>query len=217
MPTIDLAFTLQGSTIPLDYGYALFGAICRLVPALHGDRRVGVHPIRGMRLTPRRLTLVPQSRLRLRLPSEEIGAYLALAGEELDLDGSRLSVGVPRSEPLISAPQLASRLVTIGHHIDPDEFLSSANRQLTAMGLPSNAEFLPSPDPSRAGQPSRGIVRVKGRRIVGYPIVVVGLSADDSIRLQELGLGSRRRMGCGVFVRKGGSDVGESRELRVDV
>lgn len=29
MPVIDLAFDLVGTTIPLDYGYALFGAIRR--------------------------------------------------------------------------------------------------------------------------------------------------------------------------------------------
>ena len=64
MPVIDLAFEISGTTIPLDYGYGLFSALCRVVPQLHGDRRVGVHPIRGIRLQPRRLTLVPQSRLR---------------------------------------------------------------------------------------------------------------------------------------------------------
>ena len=94
MATIDLGFGLRGTTIPLDYGYALFGALCRVVPGLHGDRAVGVHPIRGLRLGPMRLTLVPQSRLRLRLPAEEAGRYLALAGRVLDLDGSRLEVGL---------------------------------------------------------------------------------------------------------------------------
>jgi hypothetical protein len=27
-----------------------------------------------------------------------------------------------------------------------------------------------------------------------------GLSAEDSLRLQEVGIGGRRHMGCGVFV-----------------
>ena len=31
MPVIDLAFEVTGTTIPLDYGYALFGAISRIV------------------------------------------------------------------------------------------------------------------------------------------------------------------------------------------
>jgi CRISPR-associated protein Cas6 len=200
---IDLTFVLQGTTIPLDYGYALFGAISRIIPAIHGDRRVGVHPIRGMKLQPGRLTLVPQSRLRLRLPSEEIGPYLPLAGAKLDLDGSVLRIGVPRTEALVPAPVLNSRLVTIGHRMEPEEFLASANRQLTEMGVQARAEFLPSPDPRYAGQPSRRVLVVKGRKVVGYPIVVAGLDAAESVRLQELGLGSRRRMGCGVFVRKG--------------
>jgi CRISPR-associated protein Cas6 len=93
--------------------------------------------------------------------------------------------------------------VTIGHRMEPEEFLTGANRQLTEMGVNPRAEFLPSPDPRYAGQPSRRVLLVKGRKVVGYPLVVVGLEAGESLRLQEAGLGSRRRMGCGVFVRKG--------------
>jgi hypothetical protein len=120
MPVVDLAFELKGASIPLDYGYGLFSALCRVLPELHGDRRVGVHPIRGVRNEPRRLDLVPRSKLRLRLPSEEIGRYLELGGQVLDIDGSRLEVGLPRVEPLLASPNLFSRLVTIGHLVvDP--------------------------------------------------------------------------------------------------
>jgi CRISPR-associated protein Cas6 len=203
MPIVDLAFALGGTSIPLDYGYALFGALSRIVPELHGDRRVGVHPIRGVRVEPRRLTLVPQSRLRLRLPSDEIGRYLEVAGRTLDLDGARLAVGVPRVEPLRPAPRLMSRLVTIGRLIEPEEVADSLRRQLAGLGIAGELGFLPSPDPNRAGQPSRRVLRIKGRRIVGYAVSVDGLTAEDSLRLQEQGLGSRRRMGCGVFVPAG--------------
>ena len=200
MPTIDLAFELRGTTIPLDHGYALFGALSRVVEDLHGDRRVGVHPIRGIRTEPRRLALVPGSRLRLRMPSEEIGRYLGFAGKSLDLEGSRLDVGIPRVESLRPAASLASRLVTIGHHEEPAAFEDSLRRQLAELGVAAEPALLPSPDPSRAGQPSRRVLRVKGRRIVGYPVLVAGLTAEESLTLQEAGLGSRRRMGCGVFV-----------------
>ena len=201
MPIIDLTFALRGTEIPLDAGYALFAAISRVVESIHGDRRIGVHPIRGMKLKPGRLTLVPESRLKLRLPSEEIGPYLPLAGSTLDLDGSRLRVGIPRTEALVPAPVVRSRLVTIGHRIEPEEFLASANRQLSEMGVQARAQFLPSPDPRYVGEPSRRVLAVKGRKVVGYPIVVAGLTAEESLTLQERGLGSRRRMGCGLFVR----------------
>lgn len=206
MPTIDLAFDLQGSSIPLDYGYALFGAISRIIPAIHGDGRIGVHPIRGMKRERGRLALVPQSKLRLRMPSEEIGSYLPLAGSVLELDGSRIRVGVPRSEPLVPAVTLASRIVTIGHHEEPGPFLESVNKQLTEMGVKARAEFQPSSDPERYGEPLRRILRVKDRKIIGYAMKVEGLTAEESLIVQEKGLGSRRRMGCGVLmpsVRRG--------------
>jgi hypothetical protein len=44
MAVIDLSFVLVGTTIPLDHGYTLFSALSRIVPELHGDRRVGGHP-----------------------------------------------------------------------------------------------------------------------------------------------------------------------------
>jgi CRISPR-associated protein Cas6 len=157
-----------------------------------------------VRLEPRRLTLVPQSRLRLRLPSEEIAPYLAFAGARLDLDGHALDVGIPRVEPLRPAPALSARLVTIGHHVEPAAFKASVHQQLAALGVLAEPGLIPSADPARAGQPVRRVIRVKGRRIVGYAVRVAGLTAEESLTVQERGLGSRRRMGCGVFVSEGG-------------
>lgn len=205
MPVIDLAFELMGTTIPLDYGYGLFSALCNVVKQLHGDRRVGVHPIRGIRHQPRRLTLVPQSRLRLRLPSEEVATYLALAGKRIQLDGDSLAIGIPRVEPLRPAPSLTARLVTIGRLIEPLAFEESLRRQLAGQGVTAVPRLLPSTDPTREGQPTRRIIRIKGRKIVGYAVGVEDLTAEESLIVQEQGLGSRRRMGCGMFVRIGGT------------
>jgi len=47
MPMMDLSFVLVGTTVPLDHGYSLFAAPCRVVPGLRGDRRTGVPPFRG--------------------------------------------------------------------------------------------------------------------------------------------------------------------------
>jgi CRISPR-associated protein Cas6 len=57
MPVIDLSFVLVGTTIPLDHGYSLFSSICRIVPSLHGDRRIGIHPIKGRQSAPGVLSL----------------------------------------------------------------------------------------------------------------------------------------------------------------
>ena len=44
------------------------------------------------------------------------------------------------------------------------------------------------------------MLRIKGKRVIGYALQVAGLTAEESVRLQELGLGGRTRMGCGFFV-----------------
>jgi CRISPR-associated protein Cas6 len=43
-------------------------------------------------------------------------------------------------------------------------------------------------------------MRIKDKKLVGYALRVTGLTAEESIRLEEEGLGGRRRMGCGVLV-----------------
>jgi CRISPR-associated protein Cas6 len=55
-------------------------------------------------------------------------------------------------------------------------------------------------DGERAGEPKRRVVRIKGVAITGYSLLVTELSAADSIKLQESGLGGRRHLGCGFFV-----------------
>jgi CRISPR-associated protein Cas6 len=203
LPIIDLSFVLVGNSVPLDHGYALFSALCHVIPALHGDKRIGVHPIRGMRAGPGVLTLTDHSRLRLRLPSEEVASYLALAGRELDLDAHRLRVGIPSVEALIPAANLASRLVTFRGALDPARFEDHAREELTRLGIKAEPSLAPSDHPSWTGQPIRRVLRICDKRVVGFALRVAGLTGEESIRLQEDGLGGRRRMGCGIWIPMG--------------
>ncbi|MGO9919294.1 MAG: type I-MYXAN CRISPR-associated protein Cas6/Cmx6 [Isosphaeraceae bacterium] len=205
MAVIDLSFVLVGTTIPLDHGYALFSAICRVVPALHGDRRAGVHPIPGRQTAPGILSLTSRSRLKLRLPSEEIAPYIAVAGQSLGLDGHPVRVGIPSVEALVPAANLASRLVTFRHALDPNAFEADVRRELDRMQIAGTPHIVPSTRAKFAGQPLRRVLRIKGRRVVGYSLRMLGLTAEESMRLQEEGLGGRRRMGCGIFVPMGRS------------
>ncbi len=200
MAVIDLSFVLVGTTIPLDHGYSLFSALCRIIPGLHGDRRVGAHPIRGRQNGPGILALDGRSRLKIRLPAEEIAPYIAIAGKELNLEGHRVQTGVPQVEALDPAPNLAARLVTFRNAMDAETFEADVRRELARMEIRATPELIPGTRPERVGQPIRRILRIKERRIVGHPLRVVGLSAEESIRLQEEGLGGRRRMGCGMFL-----------------
>jgi CRISPR-associated protein Cas6 len=46
----------------------------------------------------------------------------------------------------------------------------------------------------------RRTLEIAGRTVVGYAVEVSGLTAEESIILQENGIGGRRRFGCGIFI-----------------
>ena len=199
MAVVHLSFMLVGKTVPIDHGYILFSALCQIVPELHGDRKVGVQPIRGRQSAPGVLSLLEQSRLRIRLHSEQIAPYIAVAGKALDLEGHHLRVGIPQVEPLRPVASLGARLVTFRHAMDPTAFEADVLRELDRMSIVATPHFVPATRPKFEGQPMRRVIKVKNRRVIGYALQVLGLPAEESVRLQEEGLGGRRRMGCGVF------------------
>jgi CRISPR-associated protein Cas6 len=200
MPIVDLSFVLVGTTFPLDHGYSVFSAISRVVPSVHGDKRIGIHPIRGRRTAPGVLHVHEKSQLKIRLPSEEVAPYIALAGQALELDGHWHLVGIPRVEALIPAANLASRMVTFKHALIPEKCLEDVQRELDRLEIKATPELAVSTQPFQSGRVIRRVLRVRDKKIVGFSLRVTGLSPEESIRLQEHGLGGRRRMGCGVFI-----------------
>src|ERR1700722_2064860 len=111
-PFVDAAFSMKGSQLPLDHGYALFSSVSKIVPELHQRPHWGLHPVRGLRSGPGQLQLLPDSTLKIRLPAAEIAPLLALAGTSLEVQGHRIDVGVPRLHPLIPAATIRARFVT---------------------------------------------------------------------------------------------------------
>jgi len=194
---VDLHFHVQRGTVAVDHGYALYGAIIRLlqpsVPGseswLHNADNVGLHMLRGRYLGNGRLLLGAHARFGLRLPAMLIPKALPLAGKRLDLGGESLRIGVATTGALIPTSALYAHVVTTRNGDEETRFDEEIARQLEQLLI--------------RGKPTRGprrIITIKGRKVVGHSLLVAELSAEESIRLQEAGLGGRRKMGCGVFV-----------------
>ena len=193
MPYVDLAFRLNGSAISVDHGYALYAALSQAVPEIHQTTNIGVQPIRGAYSGNGKLQLSDSSRLILRLPDIALRPYLKLAGKRLKVDECPLYVGVPEVRLLLPAARLRARLVTIKGFLQEEEFLAAAMRQLQQLGVHGRAHL---------GE--RRTLRVKDKQVVGFETFVTQLTAEESLDIQEDGLGGRRKMGCGVFVPWGG-------------
>jgi CRISPR-associated protein Cas6 len=189
---VDVSFVISCQTpLPADHGYILYSALSRSCPELYSENGIAVHPLCGQLIAPRQLQLQPWSRLVLRAESQRIPALIGLAGKQLNLADRPLRVGIPQVIPLIAAPTLRSRLVTTKHGQDEDRFRTELRRQLDALHVAAEVQPLLG---------KRRTLRIKDKEVVGHEVLLEGLSAEESLTVQEVGLGGRRHMGCGVFV-----------------
>jgi CRISPR-associated protein Cas6 len=207
MVTVDLSFRINGSEIPADHGYALFSVISRLIPSLHGDESIGIHPISGLLVGDRLLRITDRSRLVFRMDSGRIRDVMPLSGKRLDIDGHEFLVGLPTPLVLRPAPTLRSRIVVIKGFLEAEPFLEACRKQLGDMGVTGEVS-LPvrtwsEPLEHKKGHETKFIrrtIRIHDKVIVGYAVQVSNLTQEGSLKLQEAGLGGRRRFGCGIFL-----------------
>lgn len=187
-PKADLCFKVIGKHLPVDHGYALYGAISRILPHFHEDDSAGLKLVRGRYMGDGLLDISPRSELVLRLPVDRIASYLPLAGKKLLIDGQDLMVGVPNTRALVPSATLHSHLVTTKNGSNQERFEAEVSRQMAGLRVLG-----------RFSVGERRTFKVHGKQVVGYSLQISELDAQESITLQENGLGGRRRMGCGFF------------------
>jgi CRISPR-associated protein Cas6 len=186
---VDLSYPVLGNTLPTDHGYALFSALSRTVPEMHQTPGVAIETIAGTARGDGTTMIASRATFRVRLPAENVGLVLPLAGKRLDVAGHAIRLGVPSITALKAATSLYARIVTIKGFCDPELFLAAAGRQLDQLGLPGELHL-----------GTRRVLRIAGKTVVGFSLTVHDLTEDASISLQEFGIGGRRHMGAGFFV-----------------
>lgn len=207
---VDLIIPVMGDTLPVDHSYKLFSALSRLAPKLHEQEDIGIFPINGTLIGGRRLRINRNSHLGIRLSSDALPIAYQLAGKTLDLDDGSIRLQIPVVHLIQPAPSLYSRLVVFKGHMEPEAFLQCAGEKLTAMAIAKGsprlieqASIAMKNEGKSTGTHSRYLRRtisIKGVDIVGFALRVDGLTDEESVKLQELGLGGRRHMGCGLFI-----------------
>jgi len=201
---VDLLFNIVGRDIPLKHEYPLYSALSDLLGSdIHENPDIGVFPIRGIPGSDF-LMLTEKSKLRIRLPEEQIAAIASrLCCKRLMIGPHRLHVGAMTVRPLTPAPVLKSSMVTIRPMSakktyvkpTPEYLLQSITHACEKMGIKASLEI-----GNRDGKPLGRSIHIKGCSILGFPVIASNLSDDDSLRLQEQGLGGRRKLGCGLFL-----------------
>lgn len=185
----DVQFELVGKEIPADHGAPLFAALSARLPWLADNDGAGVHPVHGAP-SGRNENLVINRRVKLvlRVPVGRLEDARALVGVCLDLGSGELSIGEAKEKQLMPFANLYSPLVDFGT-ADEAAFLDAARAELEKMGV--RCGLIPG---------KKRKMRLPEGEIWGYSLMLHDVGQEQSLHVQEQGLGRHRGYGCGLFV-----------------
>jgi CRISPR-associated protein Cas6 len=196
---VDVLFRMDAPRLPLDHAWALREALFAILPWLADEPLAGIHLIHGAESgngweRPSNpdadvLHLPRRARMALRLPRERTGDARTLSGATLDIAGYPLAVGESSLRSLLPLTTVFARHVA-GGAAGEQEFLDDCYRQLRDLGITVRKLLCGRSHELRTPE---GPVRTRS-------LMLADLEVEDSVRLQERGLGPHRTLGCGLFL-----------------
>lgn len=202
MNFLEVQFALRGRTLPADHGYSLYSALKKTILAEKDlPPEVLLCSVPGVPDRDGLIYLNRSSRLRLRCPVDQVQSwYRLLQNTVLDVRGHLIrlvqpQLTLPQPSETLKARLITFKLKAVDHNEVPLYFLGSCKKALEQIEINAQA-FI---DSNADGDLARRVLRIRDKNVVGYGIVVEGLSDEDSIKLQCQGLGGRKHFGCGWF------------------
>lgn len=197
---VDIAFRIRCPRLPVDHAYDLFRAIVKKLPWIQNDDRVGIHSIHGAesgsgwyRPTQENggvMQLSNRVRLILRVPKGSLDQCAVLCGRTLTVSDQRIKVNNYKVRPIGPMPTLFARGVLTAAEETEDTFIERVESSLSSMKID-----VPKILPGRKHK-----IRLPDQNLVARSLLLADLSFSDSIKLQEMGLGEKRKLGCGLFI-----------------
>jgi CRISPR-associated protein Cas6 len=184
----DVQFELKGGVLPRDHGYLLYQALLRLAPWMANEPLLGIHDIQGSDLGDGRLMLNRRAKLVIRAPRSRVDELMKLSGQTFEVAGATFSIGAGKLRPLTMHTPLYAHLVTTGS-ADEKAFAADIIRLLDEFKIDSR--FI-------CGK--RQTLTTERGTEYGYSLMLHGLPIEHAILIQQQGLGTNRKLGCGIFI-----------------
>jgi CRISPR-associated protein Cas6 len=205
---VDILFTIDCKSIPVDHAHALSDALLRLSPWIRKEPGIAIHTIhvagsqngweRPAHSTDSVLMLSRRTRLTIRTPRHRIADLVdSLEGAQLNLAGHRLIIGGGKTKPLSRETTLFARYVVV----NPDAADETSFLTATVLSL---AEMDVAIQKALCGK-TQDLAMPSGA-LMTRSLMLAGLTPEASLRLQRSGLGSHGLMGCGIFIPHKGID-----------
>ncbi len=193
----EASFSIQSKILPIDHSFLLAQALLKHLPWLDdvgaGIHNIGIHDGNGWEQDHTDGFYYPsrRSKLTIRLPKDKLEKAGQLAGKTLDLGDYQITiVKYLKSKLLSDMPVLFARHVAYKENTTEDDFLQDCFQQLSSLDIKVKKMM--------AGL--EGSIKTNTGNIPTRSLMVANLKKDESVRLQEHGLGEYRLLGCGLFV-----------------
>jgi len=195
---VDAVFAIACRCLPVDHAYALQQAIEDALPWFAQEPRAGLHTVHGAAsgsgwMRPEGadalLQLSHRAKLALRLPARRAEEAAKLVGRTLQVAGWPLHVEKMALRPLSRITTLFSRCVVLDA-LDEAAFVLVATAELGALGIRAERMVCGRVTP----------VATPARTYQARSLMLAGLALEQSLLLQQSGLGAGRTLGCGLFI-----------------
>ncbi len=197
---VDLAFKINCKCLPLEHAKSLSMAIHRALPWIADEEQAGIHLIHGAEsgngwMRPEDpanelLYLSRRTRMTLRLPKQRLQDAGELSGQTLDVDGYELTIGDSAVKMLSTQSTLFSRYVVSMDTESEDDFLGRVYQELQDMDVRINKLL--------CGKTH--ILQGHYGDIFTRSVMLAELKPEQSVTVQQQGIGEGRKLGCGLFI-----------------
>lgn len=217
---VEIRFPVLGARLKIDHGYQLYAAIkkhiCDNYPELLVNGNIPIDTtiatIKGTNLFNGYLQIKSFSRLRIRCDIKYAYQLInALDNQLLGLAGGSIFVESGYVQKLNPCESLQARLVVIKYPSEVEityhsgllekkqnQFIESCYKQLNKHQIQGQVTIV-----KREEKPIIASITVEKppckQSYLGYGVCISGLTDQDSLKLQIVGIGGKRHFGCGWF------------------
>ena len=193
----ELSFSVDCKELPYDHAYELSSEILNLVPEIKNDKRNAIQTLHGpmsgngwVRPDSENIPLSKRAKLIMRINRNQLDDIKNIEGKEVTLFGNTLKIGRSKVKSFLVVKDLFCRFVMCDHKLSEDDFLNKIQNELS--GLSINI---------RKALCGRSMVINFGKKtLYTRSLMIADLSKEESLKLQEEGVGDKKLYGCGIFL-----------------
>ncbi len=202
---VDIVFKMSGTRLVVDHAQCLAHAICERLPeTIHGQ--IGIHRIRvgasgngwnSPDTAEAIMQLSRRTRLVMRIHKDVYQPVLRLCDTQLEVEGEQLKLGTSSVRKLSSITTLFCHGIVSDEAQAESDFLDNMASALEAMNIKIKKMICGTTQSIRSDQGP----------IFTRALMVADLTPEESVELQQRGIGTGRLIGCGLFLPHRGIDA----------